>query len=74
MAMRTGGEIQIRIRPDGRVYIDGLCDEMLQVAAALSPGDPLLACRLKLLEQARIRAAIGQRTEEQTDGNAETGE
>jgi hypothetical protein len=74
MAMRTGSEIQIRIRPDGRVYIEGLSDGMLQVAAALSPGDPLLARRLKLLEEVRSRAGIEQRTEEQTDGNAETGE
>lgn len=72
--MKTPGSIQIRIRPGGRIYLDGMNEELLELAAVLNPGDPSLARRLKLLEQARDRAAALQKDKEQEDGHAETGE
>ena len=44
-----GPEEIICIQPDGRVFIPHLTRELLEVAAALAPGDPGLARRVNLL-------------------------
>jgi len=42
---RKPGELEIRIRPDGRVYMAAVDDAMLDVWAALDPENPLVIKR-----------------------------
>lgn len=45
--------IQIRVRPGGRIYVDGLCEPLLEVALALCPDDPALKRRAQALAASR---------------------
>ena len=68
------GQIQIRIRPDGRVYIDGLSGEMLEFAESLSPRDASFRRRLALLRKAPRRPQPPREDRECQDGDAEAGQ
>jgi hypothetical protein len=47
-ARRKPGELEIRIRPDGRVFVAEADEAMLDVCQALDPKNPLLAKRQKV--------------------------
>ena len=68
------GQIQIRIRPDGRVYIDGLSGEMLEFAESLGPRDASFRRRLALLRNAQRRPQPPREDRECQDGDAEAGQ
>jgi len=44
---RRPGDLEIRIRPDGRVYIAEADEAMLDVCQALDPNNPVLVKRRK---------------------------
>ncbi len=44
---RQPGELEIRIRPDGRVFIAEADEAMLDVCQALDPDNPVVAKRMK---------------------------
>jgi hypothetical protein len=67
------GGVQIRIRPDGRIYFEGLTAEALEVAAALGPGEPSVQRRLALLPGLKTRPRPAQGNPERQDGDSETG-
>jgi hypothetical protein len=46
-AARKPGDLEIRIRPDGRVFVAEADEAMLDVCQALDPDNPLLAQRRK---------------------------
>ncbi len=66
--------IQVRVGPDGRVYIEGLSGDMLRIAAALNPRDASLAKRAKLLEQSGGSTTGRPDHWEHEDGHAEASE
>ena len=68
------GQIQIRIRPDGRVYFDGLSAEILEVAASLSPMEAALKQRLALMQEVKAQSQPPQQETECHDGDAEAGQ
>jgi aminoglycoside phosphotransferase len=51
--MPGAGEVEICIRPDGRIYFAVLTEELLEIAAALCPDDQDLARRLALARKLR---------------------
>jgi len=52
---RKPGDLEIRIRPDGRVYMAALDDTMLEVWAALDPENPLVIQRREAKSRAKSR-------------------
>ncbi|NLW50736.1 MAG: hypothetical protein GXY85_07805 [Candidatus Brocadiaceae bacterium] len=70
--MATGPEnpIQVRIRPDGRVYLDGLSGDLLDLAAALHPRETAVRRRLAL---PRRPSRTPQQDAETRHGDAEAG-
>ena len=72
--MRMDRDIEIRIRPDGRVLFSGLPEELLEMAAAMDPHDASLARRVELLAEVRRGRLQQQTSEEHTHGDAAPGE
>ena len=72
--MRGPGDIQIRISPDGRVYMDGLSEELLEVVAEVCPNDPSFARRLEVLRRTRARRGPQEELKEETHGHAASGQ
>ncbi len=81
--MSAPQEIEIRIRADGQVYFTALPEELLEIAATLSPNDASLARRLALLREVRSRAPeagasesakVGDPAEEPKHGVVPSGE
>ena len=52
---RKPGDLEIRIRPDGRLYMSALDDAMLDVWAALDPENPLVIQRKEAKSRAKSR-------------------
>lgn len=70
---KPANRIQVRIRPDGRVYLDGLDADIMDIAESLNPQDASLRRRLALRREAGRRSTPTQEDTESRDGNAETG-
>ena len=71
--MKKPGSIQIRIRPGGKVYLDGMNEALLDLAAVLSPDDARIQRRMELLRGSRTGRQPREAHEEQRDGHAEPG-
>jgi len=71
--MNELGRVQIRIRRDGTVYLEGMNEGLLELAFTLSPEDANVRRRFELLREVRSRRQeqLGKETD---DGHAEAGE
>ena len=59
---RKPGDLEIRIRPDGRIYVAEADDALLDVCQALDPENPLFAKRRKAKSRNESRGTRSGRT------------